>query len=64
MECSIEGEAVSEVVEEVVVKTVVENEAGVVYVVELVGGETAFGGKRWRGLLMEPQGRVALITFS
>ena len=48
MECSIEGEAVSEVVEEVVVKTVVENETRVVHVVELVGGETAFGGKRWR----------------
>ena len=50
--------------EEVVVKTVVENEVGGVHVVELVGGETVLGGKRWRGLLMDPPGRVAMSIFS
>ena len=53
-----------EVAEEVAVKTVVENEVGGVHVVELVGGETVLGGKRWRGLLMDPPGRVALSIFS
>ena len=63
VEYSIDGEAVVGVVEEVLVKKEVEKEAGVVNAVELVGGETVFGDKRWRGLLVDPQGRVALSTF-
>ncbi len=63
-ECNVEEEAMPEVAEKVAVKTVVENEVGGVHVVELVGGETVLGGTRWRGLLMDPPGRVALSIFS
>ena len=63
-ECNIEGEALAEMVEEVVVvEKKAEKETGVVDVVELVGGESAFLDKRWRGLLVGPQDRVVLRTF-
>ena len=51
-------------VEEVVVKEVVEKETGVVSAVELVEGETAFGERHWRSLPVDPQSRVALSKFS
>ena len=63
VECNIEGEALVEVVEEVVVEKVAEKEPGVVGVVEFVGVEAAFGDRRWRGLLVGPQCRVGLRTF-
>ena len=63
VECNIEGEALVEMVEEKLVEKKAEKEPGVVDGVELVGGETAFVDKRWRGLLVGPQGRLVLRTF-
>ena len=63
-ECNIEGGALAEVVGEVVVGKVVEKEPKWVDDLELVGGEAAFGGMRWRGLLVGPQCRVVQHIFS
>ena len=62
-ECNIEWGALVDVVGEVVVGKVVEKEPRVVDDLELVGGEAAFGGMRWRGLLVGPQCRVVLHIF-
>ena len=56
MECGIEGVVV-------VVEEVIEKGVGMVTAVELVEGEV-FGERHWKGLPRDPQGRVAMNTFS
>ena len=64
VECNTEGEVVEEkVVEEEVVEEVIEKEVGMLAAVGLVE-EEAFGERDWKGLPRDPQGRVALNTFS
>ena len=53
----------AEVVGEVVVRRVAEKEPGAVGGLELVGGEAAFVGMRWRGPPMGPQCRTVPHTF-
>ena len=62
-ECNIEGETLVEVIGEVVVKRGAEKEPRAVGVLELVGGEAAFGDMRWRGPPMGPQCRTVPHTF-
>ena len=64
VECNIEGEALAEMVEEVLVEKEAEKGPGVVDAVELVGGEDSLGDEHWRGLLVGVQGKVVLRTFS
>ena len=59
----VENGIVGEVVEEEVVEEVIEKEVGMVTAVGLVEGEV-FRERHWKGLPMDPQGRVALNTFS
>ena len=61
-ECNIEEGTLAEVVGEVVVRRVAEKETEEVQVLELVGGEAAFGDKRLKGLLMGLQCRTVLHT--
>ena len=62
-ECNIEEGTLGEVVGEVVVRRVAEKEPEVVPVLELVGGEAAFGDMRLKGLPMGPQCRTVLHTL-
>ena len=58
VECNIEVGVEEEVVEEVI-----EKEVGMLTTVGLVEGEV-LGKRHWKGLPRDPQGRVALNTFS
>ena len=62
-ECNIEEGTLAEVVGEVVVRRVAEKEPEVVPVLELVGGEAAFGDMRLKGLPMGPHCRTVLHTL-
>ena len=72
VECGIEWEVVKEkvveeeeeeVVEEEVVEEVTEKEVGIVTAVGLVEKE-GFRERHWKGLPVDPQGRVTLNIFS